>query len=936
MKTQEPSAHASPADLVYTLRAGNYRDGELHVLSFEGTEEMSGLYAFDVVAWCKDIEDGALEAGVIGLPAVLTMHLADGASRAVRGIVSTLVFEGRREGGRHVLRLTIVPRAFLLHKRVNSRIFQDKTVQQVADVLLEEHGISRAFHLLSKYPSRQYCVQYQESDYQFLTRIIAEEGIFFYFEHPDDDAGDDPERLIFADSAHAYPAISGDRTLVYRPQQGEGAMHAEENQVQDLRVRARVESNAVMMRDYDFRRPLLDLESGTGVEEKPTLEVYDHHGEYEETDADTGNAAVLLEQLRRGVREAHGRSVCRRLVPGHVLTLADHDAERLNTAHVVTSVEHRGVTPEAAQGSTRLYDNRFRCVLAEVPFRPARPARQLRHVTESAVVVGPEGQEIFTDAFGRIKVQFHWDREGQRNAQSSCWMRVAQAWAGSGWGFQFIPRIGMEVLVSFLGGDQDRPVVVGCLYNAQNPPPHPLPGNATRSGIRTNSTPGGAGANEIAFEDRAGNEQLFVRAQRNLDEDVGLDRTEKVARDATETIGADLRTRVGQHRHDETEGDHRVTIQGGRSVTVAGRDSVQVGGPRTTAIGGLDSTHVDGARVLEVDGPRTVRLGGNDTLFIKGSRSEVIEGEDAKAVLGPARVTFSKTCAVNAAAGIQLSVGTKSAPASAEAQLSGDLILRGKGGIEISSESRIRLRVGKTILTLGPKEARLEAETISLSAKAIEALGEEGSLSVGKEVTLKGSAVKLASKDAAILELDQEARLDGKAVKIKPGLAAEMAKAEQREEQAKELPKTTVHLFDLGGQPISNAPYEVSFFGFLDAGVAKGGTVEIPAFPDVEKAHVRWGRPMAERDDPPDSSPYEYEMDVYLTTGECSPEESLRRKLHNMGHKADDLHAAIRHYQDSIGAPRTGSAGDVKDEIDGRHQATSPASLGGRQDSHER
>ncbi|MEO7327166.1 MAG: type VI secretion system tip protein TssI/VgrG, partial [Minicystis sp.] len=618
MKTQAPSAHGSHADLLYTLRAGAYREGELHVLSFEGREEMNGLFAFDVVAWCKDIDEGALEAAVIGQPALLTMHLADGASRCVRGIVSSLIFEGRREGGRHALRLTIVPRALLLQKRVNSRIFQDKTVQQIAEVLLEEHGISRGFHLLSKYPSRQYCVQYQESDYQFLSRIVAEEGIFFYFEHPDEDAGDDPERLIFADSAHSYPPIPGDRVLVYRPQQGEGAMHAEENQVQDFRARARVESNAVAMRDYDFRRPLLDLESGAGVDGKPVLEVYDHHGEYEETDADTGNAAVLLEQLRRGAREAHGRSVCRRLVPGHVLTLADHDAERLNTAHVVTSVEHRGVTPEAAQGSTRLYDNRFHCVLAEVPFRPVRPARQLHQVTESAVVVGPEGQEIFTDAFGRIKVQFHWDREGQRNAQSSCWMRVAQAWAGSGWGFQFIPRIGMEVLVSFLGGDQDRPVVVGCLYNAQNPPPHPLPGNATRSGIRTRSTPGGAGANEIAFEDRAGNEQLFVRAQRNLDEEVGLDRSEKVARDATETVGANLRTRVGQHRDDETEGDHRVTVQGGRSVTVAGRDSVQVGGPRTTTIGGLDSTHVDGARILEVDGPRTVRLGGNDMLFIKG------------------------------------------------------------------------------------------------------------------------------------------------------------------------------------------------------------------------------------------------------------------------------------------------------------------------------
>jgi type VI secretion system secreted protein VgrG len=551
----------------------------------------------------------------------------------------------------------------------------------------------------------------------------------------------------------------------------------------------------------------------------------------------------------------------------------------------------------------------------------------IRQVSESAVVVGPEGQEIFTDPFGRVKVQFHWDREGKRNEQSSCWMRVMQPWAGTGWGFQFIPRIGMEVVVNFLGGDQDRPVVMGCLYNAKNPVPHGLPSQMERSGIKTRTTPGGGGWNEIAFDDRAGAEQLYLRAERNLDEEVGLDRTEKVSRNSTETVGADLKTRVGQHRHDETAGDHRTTIHGGRSAAVAGRDDVEVGGPRNATIGGADRTCVGGSLVVEVAGSREVRLERGDRLSVRGGRTVVIDGEDTCDVLGPARRTFSAPCSLNAAGGVKLSVGSKDAPATAEGTLSGDLVLRGSGAIEISSDLRIRFRVGATMLTLDPKGARIEAETITLVAKAIEALGEEGTLSVGKEITLKGGAIKLASKDGAILELAKEAKLDGKTVKIKPGLAEEMAKREEREEQAKDTATTKLGLHDLAGELIPNAPYEVSFHGYYDQGVASTGTVEIPVYSDVERARVRWGRPKDKREDSTDAETYEYTMEVYLKIDDADADESLRRKLHNLGHHAADLSSAVRHYQSSTGAERTGISSDVQGDVDGRHANATPAKL---------
>jgi type VI secretion system secreted protein VgrG len=233
-------------------------------------------------------------------------------------------------------------------------------------------------------------------------------------------------------------------------------MKAEENQILDFRHRARVEPSAVVMRDYDFRRPLLDLTSAAPPADSPladvptlskALEVYEHHGEYEETDADAKNAGVYLEQLRAGGREAHGMSVCRRLAPGHKFDLHDHDIERLNASWLVTRVEHHGTSPEGGtKKGARVYENRFRCVPAEVAYRPPRPPRVTRQVIESAIVVGPEGQEIHTDGFGRVKVQFHWDREGKLNENSSCWVRVVQTWSGAGFGFQFIPRVGMEVV----------------------------------------------------------------------------------------------------------------------------------------------------------------------------------------------------------------------------------------------------------------------------------------------------------------------------------------------------------------------------------------------------------------------------------------------------------------------------------------------------------
>jgi type VI secretion system secreted protein VgrG len=914
----------------YSIRITSADLPPLTVARIEGREAMNELSSLDVVVYTLDADEVALERALLGAQAIVSIEVPRAGPRNIAGIIIDVAILGRTEGARHGFRLRLAPRAWLLTKRVGSRIFQDRTVLEVAAIVLAEHRIPYRASIVGRYPIRDYCVQYQESDWDFLVRLFAEEAFFFWFEQPIEDAA--PELLVVADSPGAYGVLPGGDELRFRYDQG-GSMVMEEDMVTDFRSRVGLETSAFTMRDYDFERPGLDLASAQSAAEAPpaplggaSLEHYEHHGEYEETDVDVANVRAALEQLRARSRTAQGRSACRRLAPGLTFALVDHDVPALDRRYVVTAVSHEGVAPKIA-GEKEPYRNIFQAVPAEVGHSLPRPPRRVRQTLESAVVVGPAGHEIHCDRYGRIRVQFHWDRDGRLDERSSCFLRVAQAWSGTDFGHQLVPRIGMEVLVSFLGGDPDRPVVIGCVPNAHNPPQYSLPSSATRSGIRTRSSPGGGGFNELAFEDRAGQELVYLRAQRNLEEEVGLDRTEKVGREKKETIGADLRATVGRHRYDATTGDHQVSVGGARSATIGGAERAIVGGVRSTSVAGSDLLRVAGSLVAEIGADRSARIAGRDEIRIGGDRLEVVEGADTRAVHGPVRLTCSDACVVNAAGGVSLSVGSKKKPASAEGTLSGDLALRGEGAMEISSARTIRLRVGQARLTLGPEELRIEAKKISLSADTIEAIGEKGALSVGKELILKGDAVRLASRDNAVLELDQEAKLDGQAVKIKPGLAAEMAKREERAEQAKDVEKRKITLFDLTGHPIENAPYEVSFFGYLDEGVSIDGTVEIPLYPEVESATLRWGRPVERADDPDAEDPYEQQMEIYLKTDVGDPDETLRRKLHNLGHRGRDLASAVRHYQRSSGLPPTGRADDVRADVDARHGSANPAKL---------
>ena len=593
---------------VFELTVGPYGRREIEVVRFQGQEEISRPYSFEVTLEVAGADPGRFSADVLGAAARLTLHAAGGPARRIHGIVHRVRADALDvEKGLAWYTIRLVPKLRLLGHKKNSRIFQDQTVPEIVGDILRESSVDHAWRLAHAYGKRAYCVQYQETDLHFVTRLLAEEGIFYFIEDPPAGAEETASEIVVcADIAEHYPAVGGEPRVPFREPSG---MAKIPEHVHAFGLRDRIRPGSALVKYFDFRRPSADLTSSAEApradpsrySEAP-LCIDDYQFELEEDAADPQAAGLWLEQHRATKTVGLGQSRCRRLAPGRRFVLEDHPDHTLNQPYAVLRVEHDGATsadsrmpwrgrrPEASgdpllEGAPgeAFYRNRFSCLPADVAARPRRPRRRLQQVMETATVVGPAGEEIHTDEYGRIKVQFHWDRKGRRNERSSCWIRTMQPWAGASWGFQFIPRVGMEVVVMFAGGDTDRPMVSGCAYNGVLPPPYPLPMNKTRSGIRTSSSPGGQGSNELRFEDAAGREQIYLHAQRDLDEVVGNSHTRVVGGDETLRVDGSRSLEVAEDFVRAVHGSEVVTIDNHFIMHIVGRQLIQVDGLNRTS-----------------------------------------------------------------------------------------------------------------------------------------------------------------------------------------------------------------------------------------------------------------------------------------------------------------------------------------------------------------
>jgi type VI secretion system secreted protein VgrG len=802
----------------FALTAGPYAAGRLRVLSFRGREASSRPFRFDVAIAVGDTDAQDLESQLLGRPAVLSMQVPDGEPRNVCGIVAAVAAQDAFEQDQHAFHLRLVPRLWLLGKRKTSRVFQNETVPEIVGKVLDAARVPYRAALIGRYLVRTHCVQYQETDLAFVTRLLAEEGIFYFFEH------DTEETVVLCDSACCYEPIAGEPRLTYRYEQGGEGLVPAEHHVGRFARRRTIKTGAVLHRDYDFRRPMLDLRaeakpsSLSGAADGDTLPFeaeelrdYDHHGEDEQPYVDASTARVRLEQHRRRALAAEGASACRRLVPGFRFELVDHRMDALDSSYVVAHVEHKGRAPEVARGSEPVYANAFACVLAGVPLRPRRPERVLRQVAETALVVGPEGEEIHTDAHGRVKVQFPWDLEGEKNEHSSCWVRVAQGWAGAGWGLQLIPRIGMEVVVTFVGGDVDRPLVIGCVPNAANAPAFALPANRTRSGIRTRTTPSGDGFNELSFEDRKGGEQVYLHAERDLDVVVERNHTRLVKSDETVTI---------QH-------DRREVVLGDQTSRVHGRCVEAVLGSRASAVEGDSREVVTGHAELRVSQDLTTRVGGRDHREVIGT-SDFVAKDDVNVRVRGCHTTL---------------VGTREENRSYVLHVEGLTQLTGSGITEIRSEKAL-------VLTCGRSSLRITDGKIEIVSPAVSTTGEGGGLSIGegtvrirakKDARIQAERVVLTTPDASV-SLAKDAQIDGHRVLLNsPGSAIDPP-------PAKPVKPTTIALVDQRGKPMAHRRYMVTLAdgsevsGILDKNgkaeveIEGAGTIAFPGLRGVKAA----------------------------------------------------------------------------------------------------
>lgn len=549
----------------------------------------------------------------------------------------------------------VVPRVWLLTQIRQSRIFQNKSVSDILREVLQ--GFEVSWEIQETHEPRNYCVQYRESDWDFASRLMEEEGIFYFFEHREEG-----HKLIVADTPQAHKDLQSKNKIPFEMVR---ASITEQwvGSILSWHVDDKVKTGKTTLWDHNFELVGKRLEatepSRFNIGQNTKLESYDYPGGYAKTfdGIDRGGgeqsgvlnkvfqdnkrtAKIRQQELDVAYKNSFGISDCCSLTPGYKFELTEHPVSTYNGKHVIVSL-NTAATQSPAYISDEMVSNcytaSFVCISHgksdSPPFRPNRttPTPTVQG-TQTAVVVGPAGEEIFTDKYGRVKVQFHWDREGHQDEGSSCWVRVAQTWAGNKWGTMFIPRIGMEVLVDFLEGDPDRPIIVGCVYNPENMPPYTLPDEKTKSTIKSNSSKGGSGFNEIRFEDKKGSEQIFIHAEKDKDIRVKNDLKETINHDRHLIVDNDQYEKVKKDKHLDVTGNQTEKFGGSVAQNIGGSHDVKIAQKYAADAGTEIHLKAGMNTTIEAGASLTLKVGGNFVninpggVFIKGTMVMINSG----------------------------------------------------------------------------------------------------------------------------------------------------------------------------------------------------------------------------------------------------------------------------------------------------------------------
>jgi len=630
-----------------------------------GVEPLGRMFEYELELLSEDpnipLED------IVGRNVTVRVQLSpEGDPRYFNGFVSAFALV-RPLGTTMEYAATIVPWLWFLTRTSDCRIFQNKTVPEIIKEIFREHGFTDFEDRLTEdYAVWEYCVQYDETAFAFVSRLMEQEAIFYYFKHEED-----KHTLVLADASSTHDTVPGYEEIQYRPPT---ESLREKEYIRRWRMAQRVQPGLYSHNDFDFKSPDKALLSSAAVSRPyatPDFEIYSYPGEYREVPEGERYARRRIEEYQVDYEVARGGGDVRGIVTGHRFVLTEHPREDQCKRYVITGTRIEATSDayeseaggQAGSGGENYWCD-FTAMDLYTPFRPKRSTpRPMIRGPQTAIVVGPEGEEIYTDEYGRVKVQFHWDRYGNGDENSSCWIRVAQHWAGKRWGTIFTPRIGHEVIVEFLEGDPDKPIITGRMYNGIAMPPYKLPAHMTMSTIKSLSSKGGEGFNEIRYEDKKGSEQIFIHAEKNQDVRVKNDSFEWIGRNRHRIVKQDKFEHVENNRHEKVNVDHMEEIGRDRHRKVTGKEAISIGGSRSLTVTGDVIEVFQANRSEEVAQNLYVRARGivieaQTAITLKVGPSSVVIDSSGVTTAGPTVTIDSNTTNINCGPGSPAGVGT--------------------------------------------------------------------------------------------------------------------------------------------------------------------------------------------------------------------------------------------------------------------------------------
>ncbi|MCD6532510.1 MAG: type VI secretion system tip protein VgrG, partial [Deltaproteobacteria bacterium] len=594
-------------------------DDVLLFRSMTVSEELGRLFSFEIELYSEQPQLNLSD--MLGQKMTVRLNLPGGGQRYFNGHVSRFSQVGQ-EDEYTVYQATLQPWLWFLTRTADCRIFQNKTVPDIVKDVFRYYGFSDfEERLTASYREWKYCVQYRETAFNFISRILEQEGIYYFFKHEND-----KHIMVLADSVSAHDPFPGYEKIAYNPDQ-----ESELGVISSLQISKEIGSGTYVLDDYDFTRPKANLQVKSSIIRDHTaakLEIFDFPGDYQDIGDGEAYAQRRIEEIQVMHEQVEAEANVRGVAAGSLFTLEGkhHDKGR---KFMITATRYQLQSDSytwTPGGGENVFSVFFTAIPSQQPYRSARTTpKPVVQGPQTAVVVGPVGEEIHTDKYGRVKVMFYWDRYSKADESSSCWIRVSQVWVGNKWGGYYLPRIGQEVIVEFLEGDPDCPVITGRLHNNDNMPPYELPANATRSGFKTHSSEGGDpdNFNEIRFEDKIGIEQLYIQAER--DQDI------RVKNDLKELVGNDFHQIIRQHCLRDISGSNHLRVSGDQNEVIDGTLSLEVGMDRQEKVG---MKHA-------LDAGMEIHLKAGMNVVIEAGLSITLKAGGGFIVIGPAGVTIS-------------------------------------------------------------------------------------------------------------------------------------------------------------------------------------------------------------------------------------------------------------------------------------------------------